>query len=165
MQSSPATATSTKLLPADHIHDQNCQAAILTHLNADTSWLLQLPYPTNSRTSSEGVIVHYYNILIDPWLAGSQSDIFPWFSQQWHAQDSRLQNVSAVEDLVRKRESQLSAEQKVQSTANGVTQRISLIDAVVISHEFTDHCHKETLLQLDPSVPVFATKVCGCLAP
>lgn len=32
------------------------------------------------------------------------------------------------------------------------------IDAVAISHEFTDHCNKKTLLELDPDTPVFATK-------
>lgn len=32
------------------------------------------------------------------------------------------------------------------------------IDAVVISHEFTDHCNKETLLELDAETPIFATK-------
>lgn len=31
------------------------------------------------------------------------------------------------------------------------------IDAIVISHEFTDHCHKATLLECDPSTPVIAT--------
>lgn len=30
------------------------------------------------------------------------------------------------------------------------------IDAVAISHEFTDHCHKATLLELPKSTPVFA---------
>lgn len=30
------------------------------------------------------------------------------------------------------------------------------IDAVVVSHEFTDHMHKETLLEVPTSVPVFA---------
>lgn len=34
----------------------------------------------------------------------------------------------------------------------------SYIDAVVISHEFTDHCNKETLLELDAQTPIFATK-------
>ena len=36
--------------------------------------------------------------------------------------------------------------------------RKSYVDAVVISHEFTDHCNKHTLLELDPEVPIFATK-------
>lgn len=31
------------------------------------------------------------------------------------------------------------------------------IDAVVISHEFTDHCHQATLLELPKRTPIFAT--------
>ena len=34
----------------------------------------------------------------------------------------------------------------------------TLIDAVAISHEFSDHCHQGTLLEIDPTVPVFATE-------
>ena len=34
----------------------------------------------------------------------------------------------------------------------------SYIDAVIISHEFTDHCNKNTLLELDSDTPIFATK-------
>ena len=37
---------------------------ILTHLNADTSWLLQLPYPTDAVKPAGRT---RYNILIDPW--------------------------------------------------------------------------------------------------
>lgn len=39
-----------------------------------------------------------------------------------------------------------------------IGQEETLIDAVAISHEFTDHCHKDTLLQLHPDVSVFAIK-------
>ena len=35
----------------------------------------------------------------------------------------------------------------------------TFIDAVAISHEFTDHCHQETLLEVHKDVPVFATEV------
>lgn len=34
----------------------------------------------------------------------------------------------------------------------------SYIDAVIISHEFTDHCNKRTLLELETDTPIFATK-------
>jgi hypothetical protein len=34
----------------------------------------------------------------------------------------------------------------------------TFIDAVAVSHEFTDHCHKETLLEIHPDVPVLAIK-------
>ncbi|KAH8903661.1 hypothetical protein BR93DRAFT_931235 [Coniochaeta sp. PMI_546] len=33
----------------------------------------------------------------------------------------------------------------------------SAIDAVAISHEFTDHCHQATLLELPKRTPIFAT--------
>ncbi|KAL9633804.1 MAG: hypothetical protein Q9164_004477 [Protoblastenia rupestris] len=33
----------------------------------------------------------------------------------------------------------------------------NFIDAIVVSHEFTDHCHKQTLLEVDARTPVFAT--------
>jgi L-ascorbate metabolism protein UlaG (beta-lactamase superfamily) len=36
----------------------------------------------------------------------------------------------------------------------------TFIDVVAISHEFTDHCHKDTLLEVSKDVPVLATEVC-----
>lgn len=33
---------------------------------------------------------------------------------------------------------------------------VNYIDAVAISHEFTDHCHKQTLMEVPKTVPVFA---------
>ena len=40
------------------------QRPILTHLNADTSWLLQLPYPRDAVKIAGRT---RFNILIDPW--------------------------------------------------------------------------------------------------
>ena len=37
---------------------------VLTHLNADTSWLLQLPRPKQKVSAGR----FCFNILIDPWL-------------------------------------------------------------------------------------------------
>jgi len=141
---------------------------ILHHLNADTSWLLSIPRPEVA-TRRGGRI--YYNILIDPWLAGGQSDVARWFSQQWHATESKVGSIAEVEELIR----------EIESLAGGLRERVgkgrkkswietdaeptTFIDAVAISHEFTDHCHKETLLDVHPDVPVFATKVCNCLPP
>lgn len=39
----------------------------------------------------------------------------------------------------------------------------SWIDAIVISHEFTDHCNKETLLEFPSTTPVFATSKAAIL--
>lgn len=143
---------------------------LLIHLNADTSWLLALPRPSVSAARSGR---HWFNILIDPWLSGSQSDVASWFSQQWHAEAPALSSVAAVEELcadierlspgpgrrkedVKRNESRNGgrdehAMEDIQHEAR------SMIDAIAISHEFTDHCHKETLLECHPDTPVFAT--------
>jgi len=123
---------------------------LLHHLNADTSWLLQIPRPANAVKHGSRI---YYNVLIDPWFVGGQSDVAKWFSQQFHATASAVQSVAEVEELAR----------QVDLLAGGFrsTRRLDddkqYIDAVVISHEFTDHCHKETLLEVHRDVPVLAT--------
>lgn len=71
-------------------------------------------------------------ILIDPWLFGPQTDYFSWFSTQEHVVRSSVENVE--EELKTK------------------------IDAILISHEFTDHCHEATLKSLSRQTPIFATK-------
>jgi hypothetical protein len=116
-------------------------------VNADTTWLLQLPLP--EPTSSR----RWYNILFDPWLSGPQSDIASWFSKQWHAIPPALGSISEVETLCDEVE-RLSAGPQRNSAPPAVGS--PLIDTIAISHEFTDHCHQGTLLQCAPSIPVFA---------
>ncbi|KAB8446177.1 hypothetical protein FH972_025159 [Carpinus fangiana] len=136
---------------------------LLHHLNADTSWLLQLPRPDSDPSSR-----YWYNILIDPWLSGSQSDIASWFSQQWHAQPPATESIAAVEVLCQQVESLTTDLRRSGSSADGTASQgtdstTSMIDVVTISHEFTDHCHRETLLELRPSVPVFAATKAAAL--
>jgi hypothetical protein len=135
---------------------------ILHHLNADTSWLLQIPRPANAVKHGSRI---YYNVLIDPWFVGGQSDVAKWFSQQWHATKSAVQSVAEVDELAR----------QVEILAGGIRmgkRKISVaatpdletfVDAVAISHEFTDHCHKDTLLEVHRDVPVFATEQAATL--
>ncbi|TKA33156.1 hypothetical protein B0A50_00709 [Salinomyces thailandicus] len=132
---------------------------VLHHLNADTSWLLQIPRPESAVRNGARF---YYNILIDPWLRGGQSDVASWFSQQNHVEESAVGSIAELEELAKESErlaSDLRPGRK-NSTASkaGSEADETLIDAVAISHEFTDHCHKETLLELHPDVPVFAIK-------
>jgi L-ascorbate metabolism protein UlaG (beta-lactamase superfamily) len=48
----------------------------------------------------------------------------------------------------------------IESTAGGSVEREEGgIDVVAVCHEFTDHCHRETLEMVGRDVPVFATKV------
>ncbi|KAG8629811.1 hypothetical protein KVT40_001430 [Elsinoe batatas] len=136
------------------------RAPLLHHLNADSSWLLQIPRPHHAQSLGGRF---YFNILIDPWLSGGQSDVARWFSQQFHAIPSAVPSIAAVEDLLRNIEFATSdlrqgKNQKLFSERDEeYKDDVSFIDAIAISHEFTDHCHKETLLEINPNVPVFAT--------
>ena len=116
---------------------------LLTHLNADTTWLLSVPYPINSTNPKKRT---YFHILIDPWLRGGQSDVARFFSQQWHKQPSAVQTIAEVEDVIR------GVEDVASGTGSEDRQRDktedSWIDVVAVSHEFTDHMHKETLLEV-----------------
>jgi hypothetical protein len=112
---------------------------VLVHLNADTTWLIQLPYPSPAASSAQS----YYNILLDPWLQGPQSDVASWFSTQWHVEAPTVQTMDELNSLL------LQLEERQPGA--------SAIDVVVISHEFTDHCHQATLVELSKQTPVFAT--------
>ena len=65
-------------------------------------------------------------ILVDPWFSPSQVDFYPWFSEQFHV--------------------------GAQPTLDSFPKP----DFIFISHPFTDHCNKETLLQMDASIPLIA---------
>ncbi len=129
-------------------------------LNADTSYLLQLPRPASA---SKRTGRNYYNVLIDPWLSGAQAIGASWFAQQWHAVDSAVKSIGEVEELAREIEIlagglRLGHGRPWNGTEDASEIR-TFLDAVVVSHEFTDHCHKETLLQVDPDVPILAPEV------
>lgn len=134
---------------------------LLTHLNADTSWVLSLPYPMGS---PRPLGRNLFNILIDPWLQGPQTDYFSWFSRQWHVVPSSVQTIGelntilgAVEAIMESRHTNTSAPVLDKgATAN-------YIDLVLVSHEFTDHCNRQTLQDLDKSIPVLATKAAARL--
>lgn len=128
---------------------------VLAHLNADTTWLLQLPIPASaaktSTPESKKAVRSRYNILIDPWLQGPQSDVASWFSTQWHVVAPAVQTMSELEAILAELEGWQSAD-RVEEEGS------SHIDCVAISHEFTDHCHQATLLELPKRIPVVATE-------
>ncbi|OAG21498.1 hypothetical protein CC77DRAFT_1039752 [Alternaria alternata] len=131
---------------------------ILHHLNADTSWLLQIPRPANAVKHGSRI---YYNVLIDPWFVGGQSDVAKWFSQQFHATESAVKSVAEVEELARQVEilaGGLRMGRKGRKRNIEEVEEESYVDCVAVSHEFTDHCHKETLLEVHRDVPVLATE-------
>lgn len=115
---------------------------VLVHLNADTTWLLQLPRP-----DAAGARTHF-NILVDPWLRGPQSDVASWFSTQWHVVAPAVDTLAGLNRVLAAVET---------GTLDAPPDDAPWhVDAVAVSHEFTDHCHRETLTQLPPSTVVFA---------
>lgn len=134
---------------------------VLAHLNADTTWLLQLPIPTSatatakhkSKATSKAKTPRrsHYNILIDPWLEGPQSDVASWFSTQWHIVTPAVQTMKELNEVL----ADLEGGSTGTDEGNDVP---SYVDCVAISHEFTDHCHEATLRELPKSIPVVATE-------
>lgn len=137
---------------------------ILTHLNADSSWLLQLPCPQDQRLRTGR---SRYNIVIDPWFQGTQVDFAAWFSKQWHAIGSHTKNFQELQHQLGTFERILplqdTGDKAQEYSAPLESSGNSMIDAVIISHEFTDHCHRQTLTELDPATPVFATRKAATL--
>ena len=132
---------------------------ILFHINADTTWLLSLPYPDNAICPQR----YRFNVLVDPWLKGPQSDVAAWFSTQWHQIKSSVQTIEELNRVLGEREElelratgTISRQSSNGTSTSGPSLR-NYIDVVVISHEFTDHCHRLTLEEIDASVPCFAT--------
>ncbi|KAG6006667.1 hypothetical protein E4U21_006812 [Claviceps maximensis] len=155
---------------------QTVPRPILVHLNADTTWLLQLPYPPKAIVPPGR---QRFNLLIDPWLQGPQSDVHSLFSTQWHVVASSVETISDLNKMLRDIESLpivargTLANDLHQSPAGLFTPSqpraraemgtrnspVSMIDAVIVSHEFTDHCHQLTLLELPRATPIFASDV------
>ncbi|KAK5095889.1 hypothetical protein LTR70_003208 [Exophiala xenobiotica] len=147
---SPSTQLQSELDASTHTaFDASVGRPILKHLNADSSWLLSLPYPEHILPPSGRC---RYNIVIDVWLRGPQVDLFSWFSSQEHAKPSAIQSFAELNDLL------CRAETAVVGAQPEVQQAPYFIDAVCCSHEFTDHCHEATLKELPAAVPVFAPK-------
>lgn len=129
---------------------------VIAHLNADTTWLLQLPIPGPLTAPSKSRLKakprapgrSRFNILIDPWLQGPQSDVASWFSTQWHVVTPQIQTMQELGEVLA----------YLEGDGKNETPETSYIDCVAISHEFTDHCHQATLLELPKSVPVVATE-------
>ena len=63
-----------------------------------------------------------FSVLVDPWFTTHQVDLAPWFSKQQHFREQ-----PQIADL-------------------------PPYNVIFISHPFTDHCNKETLLQLPADI-------------
>ncbi|KAI9855369.1 MAG: hypothetical protein M1813_009827 [Trichoglossum hirsutum] len=97
----------------------------VTHLNADSTFLLTFrpaATPTASLPPSPGYSPVTFSILFDPWLVGQSTIISSRFSVTRHTVPACI---SSLRDLP------------------------SPPDLVIVSQDKPDHCHEETLRQLD----------------
>lgn len=132
---------------------------LLTHLNGDTTWLIQIPYPQGVAPPPRRT---HFNVLMDPWLQGPQSDVASWFSTQWHVVPPSVATMADLDDCLRR----LERKQEQEDSSDDESQdgdRKSMVDVVAVSHEFTDHCHRATLEELPRRTPIFATDVAADL--
>lgn len=72
---------------------------VLVHLNADTTWLVQLPYPRRAERPPPAGRSRF-NLLLDPWLQGPQSDVASWFSIQWHVVEPSVATIAELNDAL-----------------------------------------------------------------
>lgn len=102
-------------------------AVELHKLNGDTSWLVRLPRPSQDTTGST-----LYNLVLDPWLhSAPQVDGLPIFSRQTRIETAAFSSLAQLDAWLR---------------LQGKEERL---DAVLLSHPFTDHLHPETLTDAD----------------
>lgn len=93
----------------------------IKHINADSTFLLIFS-PLCAGPNPEGEFPGSFTILIDPWLSGP--------SKVWNSRFALTKHVvpSCVDHL----------------------DQLPTPDLVIISQDKTDHCHEDTLKQLDP---------------
>ncbi|KAK5091697.1 hypothetical protein LTR05_001882 [Lithohypha guttulata] len=136
------------------VFDASTSRPILQRLNADSSWLLSLPYPQHLQPPLGRC---RFNVIIDAWLRGRQIDLFSWFSSQEHAEPSSVESINQLNALLQTAEREVTG----QSFTGG--EQTNFVDLVACSHEFTDHCHEATLRELPGSVLVLAPKKAASL--
>jgi hypothetical protein len=73
---------------------------ILTHLNADTAWLISFPKPSTTEPMVVGMKRSYYHVIIDPWLDAEYVVGHRWFMAMNHAVKSRYKTIKQVQELI-----------------------------------------------------------------
>lgn len=128
---------------------------ILTHLNADTSWLISFP---RSKSAQNDINKHgrkFYHVLLDAWLSGEVVAIFRWFMTIAHAEPSYFKTMNDVRGQVK----------RIEDAAGSTSQNMDdgEVDLIVVSTYLDDHCHKETLEQCTKDTPVLTVATTAVL--
>jgi hypothetical protein len=98
---------------------------LIHHLNNDNTWLLQIPRAKGPRL--------FYNILIDPWLAGPDINFFAFFHEQHHGEESAAKDIAEVEKFLGDIERLARKYRDDASVSEDKPTPISFIDVVSVS--------------------------------
>lgn len=123
---------------------EDTKRPLIHHLNADTSWLIQVP-------RNDGHPRVYFNVLIDAWLTTPQIEFSRIFHQQEHTIPSAFQTIAEVEAFVHDIEVRACSLRGMDAQEKPST---GYIDVAACALRGTDHVNENTLRQLHPSVPV-----------
>jgi hypothetical protein len=117
---------------------------LIHHLNADTSWLIQIPrFDKHAHP--------YFNVLIDAWLTTSQIEFGRFFHEQAHTIPSAFQTMAEVEAFTHDIEIRACTLRGMSIPDKRPT---GYIDVAACCTQGTDHINEYTLRQLHTSVPV-----------
>ena len=110
---------------------QHDMSLTVQQLNADSCFLLTFR-PSFAPKNYTGKFPGSFSILIDPWLDGASSIFHPKFATTYHSSPSAVRSLQELRDEV---------------------------DAIVVSQDKPDHCHRETLCTLgkNSKTRIFAT--------
>ncbi|KAK3654548.1 hypothetical protein LTR56_003194 [Elasticomyces elasticus] len=121
------------------------------HLNGDTSWLIQIPRTDGSSRA-------FFNLLLDPWFDGVEVAMHRFLHEQEHLVPSAVKVIAELEEFLIQTEAIAQRLRGGFATPDNDSAPASLLDAVVVTLDASDHCHKETLLEIHPSVPAYGLK-------
>lgn len=126
---------------------------LLTHLNADTSWLLSFPCSNHNKQPVPETESNrsYFHLLIDPWLAGEIVVKYRWIMVLKHQVTSAYQSLADVRQLILDLERTVGT--KFDSKDDGEP------DLVLVSWRIEDHCNEGTLKQLHLSTPIVTVEL------
>lgn len=109
---------------------------LLTHLNADSSWLISFPRLWEDFKDKGR---RYCHLLVNPWLSGTNIVDSIWIVSMTHA---IAQTFTSVQDVQRLGSGIEQAAGELKSRDNGEP------ECVLVTHSGPDHCNEHALPQM-----------------
>ncbi|KAK7740904.1 hypothetical protein SLS53_004967 [Cytospora paraplurivora] len=132
--------------------DGQARRPILTSLNGDGSWLISFPLPSPSPRKS------YYHIATEAWLNGPATQGTSWFICIDLTEPPAAKNGADIDAIIREIEGAAGSGGDTVGQETTADEEGPWLDAIFVGFHYLDHMHQPTLLTLDKSIPLFATR-------